>query len=62
MDSREIAKKLKDDGWYQVGTTGSHHHFKHPDKKAKVTLPHSKKDIPIKTLISIEKQEGIKLR
>ncbi|WP_017294801.1 type II toxin-antitoxin system HicA family toxin [Geminocystis herdmanii] len=39
MDSRDIIKKLKDDGWYQVGTTGSHHHFKHPYKKGKVTLP-----------------------
>lgn len=28
MDRREILKKLKDDGWYQVGTTGSHDHFK----------------------------------
>lgn len=62
MDSREIIKKLKDDGWYQVGTTGSHHHFKHLEKKGKVTVPHPKKDLPLKTLISIEKQTGIKLR
>ena len=62
MDSRQIIKILKKDGWYQVGTTGSHNHFKHPVKKGKVTIPHPKKDIPIKTLISIEKQSGIKLR
>jgi len=62
MESREIIKKLKDEGWYQVGTTGSHHHFRHPHKKGKVTVPHPKKDIPLKTLISIEKQAGIKLR
>jgi len=62
MESREIIKKLKDEGWYQVGTTGSHHHFKHPHKKGKVTVPQPKKDIPLKTLISIEKQAGIKLR
>ena len=62
MESREIIKKLKDEGWYQVGTTGSHHHFKHPHKKGKVTVPHPKKDIPLKTLISIEKQDSIKLR
>ena len=62
MNSREIIKSLKGDGWYQVGITGSHHHFKHPVKKGKVTVPHPKKDIPIKTLISIEKQSGIKLR
>ncbi len=62
MDSREIIKKLKEYGWYQVGVTGSHYHFKHSVKKGKVTVPHPKKDIPIKTLISIEKQAGIKLR
>ncbi|GCA85497.1 hypothetical protein MiHa_03480 [Microcystis aeruginosa NIES-2522] len=62
MESREIIKKLKDEGWYQVGTTVSHHHFKHPHKKGKVTVPHPKKDIPLKTLISIEKQASIKLR
>ena len=62
MDSREIIKKLREDGWYQVRTTGSHHHFKHPNKKGTVTVPHPQKDIPIKTLISIEKQADIKLR
>ena len=62
MDSREIIKRLKDNGWYQVKITGSHHHFKHAVKKGKVTIPHPKKDIPLKTLKSIEKQSGIKLR
>ncbi len=62
MNSREIIKRLKEDGWYQVGTTGSHHHFKHSVKKGKVTVPHPKKDIPLKTLRSIEKQSGINLR
>lgn len=62
MDSRQIIKLLKQDGWYQVKTTGSHSHFKHPVKKGKVTVPHPKKDFPLKTLISIEKQSGIKLR
>jgi predicted RNA binding protein YcfA (HicA-like mRNA interferase family) len=62
MDSRKIIQNLKEDGWYQVGVTGRHYHFKHPVKKGKVTVPHPQKDIPIKTLISIEKQSGIKLR
>lgn len=62
MNSREIIKRLSEDGWYQVKVTGSHYHFKHPQKKGKVTVPHPKKDIPIKTLISIEKQAEIKLR
>jgi len=62
MNSKEIIKKLEQDGWYQVKVTGSHHHFKHPEKKGKVTVPHPKKDLPVKTLISIEKQAGLKLR
>ncbi|HBK21149.1 MAG TPA: addiction module toxin, HicA family [Planktothrix sp. UBA10369] len=61
MESRKIIKKLQQDGWYQVGVTGSHHHFKHPVKSGKVTVPHPKRDIPIQTLKSIEKQAGIKL-
>jgi predicted RNA binding protein YcfA (HicA-like mRNA interferase family) len=62
MNSREIIKRLKADGWYEVTVTGSHHHFKHPVKKGKVTVPNPKKDIPLKTLISIEKQANLKLR
>ena len=62
MKSREIIKKLEQDGWYLVKITGSHHHFKHSTKRGKVTVPHPKKDIPIKTLISIEKQAQLKLR
>ncbi len=30
--SREVIKLLKADGWYEVGTVGSHHQFKHPTK------------------------------
>lgn len=58
--SREIIKLLKEDGWYEVGCDGDHHQFKHPTKKGKVTLPHPKKNIPIKTQLSIFKQAGIK--
>lgn len=52
---------LFDDGWYEVGQTGSHRHFKHPEKKGKVTVPHPKRDLPIKTLKSIERQAGVDL-
>lgn len=62
MNSKEIIKKLTEDGWYQVKITGSHHHFKHPKKMGKVTVPHPKKDLPLGTLISIEKQAQLKLR
>lgn len=58
--SREVLQILKADGWYEVGCDGDHHQFKHPVKKGRVTLTHPVKDIPIKTLKSIEKQAGVR--
>ncbi|MBB3808749.1 type II toxin-antitoxin system HicA family toxin [Pseudochelatococcus contaminans] len=58
--SRDIIKQIEADGWYLVGTTGSHHHYKHPTKPGKVTVPHPKKDLPKGTLLSIKKQAGLK--
>ena len=62
MNSREVIKELRKDGWYEVNQVGSHKQFKHPTKKGRVTVPHPKRDIPMGTLKSIEKQAGIKLR
>jgi predicted RNA binding protein YcfA (HicA-like mRNA interferase family) len=59
--SREVIRWLRDDGWFEAGQTGSHLHFKHPIKRGKVTVPHPKRDLPVKTLKSIEKQSGVKL-
>ena len=32
MNSADLLKQLKADGWYLVHTVGSHHQFKHPTK------------------------------
>jgi predicted RNA binding protein YcfA (HicA-like mRNA interferase family) len=56
VTSADIIRALKRDGWAEARVKGSHHHFKHP------TVPHPKKDIPVGTLASIERQAGIKLR
>lgn len=58
--SREIIQMLKADGWYEVGCVGDHFQFKHPTKKGRVTVTHPVKDIPIRTLKSIERQSGLK--
>jgi len=60
MDSRKIIKILKQSGWYEIVKVGSHTQFRHPERKGRVTVPHPKKDIPIGTLKSIERQSGIK--
>lgn len=62
MKSADIIAALKQDGWEQVAQKGSHVQFKHPTKPGRVTVPHPKKDIPLGTLKSIEKQARIKLR
>jgi predicted RNA binding protein YcfA (HicA-like mRNA interferase family) len=60
MNSRDIIKMLKDDGWCLVRMRGSHHQFKHSVKTGLVTVPHPEKDIPKGTLNSIMKQAGLK--
>jgi predicted RNA binding protein YcfA (HicA-like mRNA interferase family) len=62
MKSQDIIKALELDGWERVAQKGSHVQFKHPTKKGRVTVPHPRKDVPIGTLRSVEKQASIKLR
>lgn len=62
MDSRAVIAALKADGWHQVAQKGSHLQFKHPTKPGRTTVPHPKRDLPLGTLRSIEKQSGLKLR
>lgn len=62
MNSRNILAKLEADGWVEVNRVGSHVQLKHPSKPGRVTVPHPKRDLPIGTLRSIEKQSGIRLR
>ncbi|WJH40520.1 type II toxin-antitoxin system HicA family toxin [Aliirhizobium terrae] len=62
MKSGDVIARLRGDGWFEVAQRGSHIQFKHPTKPGRVTVPHPKRDIPIGTLRSIEKQAGLKLR
>jgi len=58
MNSREIIKKLKEDGWELKHVAGSHHKFGHPDKPGIVTFIHPKADFATGTLRSIFRQAG----
>ena len=62
MNSREIIRRLKENGWFEVAQAGSHKQFKHPVKPGRVTVPFPRKDVPAGTLRSIEKQAGLKLQ
>ena len=61
-DSKSIIRALKMDGWVYVCTVGSHAQFSHPTKPGRVTVPHPKKDLPLGTIMGIERQSGLKLR
>lgn len=60
MDSKELIKIIESDGWIYKDVKGSHHHYTHPYKKGKVTVPHPRKDLPKGTVSSILKQAGLK--
>ena len=59
ISSKAIIKRIEEDGWFLVRSEGSHHHFRHNSKKGTVTVPHPKKDLPLKTAKSILKQAGL---
>lgn len=60
MNSNDVRRLLKQDGWLVKNQNGSHVQLVHPVKKGKVTVPaHGKKEIPPKTLKSILKQAGL---
>ncbi len=55
-NSRDIAKRLKAEGFELVSVKGSHHKF----RKGAITVvvPHPKKDLPFGTARSIAKRVG----
>lgn len=59
MRFRELEKILKADGWYQVNQEGSHHQYKHPTKKGRVTIPEHRGDLKKSTVKSIMRQAGL---
>lgn len=61
MNFKEMEKIIKADGWKHKNTQGSHHHYVHPVKPGKVTIPdHGKKDLTPGVVKSILKQAGLK--
>ncbi len=59
MRFRELEKKIKQDGWYLVDSSGSHHQYKHPTKKGKVTIPRHTGDVNQRVVKSVLQQAGL---
>ena len=58
MNSKQLIKKLKSEGWKKVGGKGDHEKFKHDSKPGHVVVQHPRKDIPTGTLRNIYRQAG----
>lgn len=57
-NSRDIKRRLEQDGWVLDRVTGSHHVFKHPRRPATIVLPHPKKDLGRGLVRNIYRQAG----
>ena len=55
-DSRKIIKRLREEGFEEVSTRGSHHKFR--KGQTVLIVPHPKKDLPIGTAREIAKLAG----
>lgn len=61
MNFRELHKLAIKQGCIEVEQEGSHHHYIHPDKPGKLTIPeHGGKDLKKKTEKNIKKWLGLK--
>ena len=56
LNSREIVKRLKAEGYELVSVKGSHHKFRKGE--IPVVVPHPKKDLPLGTARSIARWVG----
>jgi predicted RNA binding protein YcfA (HicA-like mRNA interferase family) len=57
-DSRDIIRRLRQDGFELASVRGSHHKLVHPASRRVVIVPHPRKDIPRGTVRSIYRQAG----
>src|SRR5262249_35856301 len=61
MKVRDAIRLIEQDGWYHIGTRGSHRQYKHPRKAGRVTVAvKPSDDLAPGTLNSILLQAGLK--
>lgn len=57
-DSKDLVRRLVENGFILVSVRGSHHKYRHAENGRTVILPHPRKDIPAGTVRSIYRQAG----
>jgi predicted RNA binding protein YcfA (HicA-like mRNA interferase family) len=56
--SRDIKRRLEDEGWIVTRIKGSHHILRNAKSGAIIVLPHPKKDLGMGLIRKIYKQAG----
>lgn len=56
MKSGALIRELESAGWMLIRIRGSHHVFRHPERKDHVVVPHPKKDLGPGLAAAIRKQ------
>ncbi len=59
MQSRELIKLIKKQGWELIRVKGDHHIFKHKEKDLLITIPHPVKDLSIGVVKETKNKAGI---
>jgi len=63
MVFKQIDKKLRKNGWYEVRVKSSHHMYKHEGFTVCISLPdHGKESISTGVIKSLERATGLSLR
>ncbi|MBV9220204.1 MAG: type II toxin-antitoxin system HicA family toxin [Methylobacteriaceae bacterium] len=57
-NSRDIRRRLEAEGWTLARVRGSHHTFKHRDKKLPITFQHPVKDLGVGLVRKIYRLAG----
>jgi len=57
-NSRDLIRRLGDEGFELASVHGSHHKFVHRSRQLIVIVPHPKADLPPGTVRSIYRQAG----
>ncbi len=61
MQSADLIKILKANGWTLRNVSGSHHVFCHPTKPGHISVPHPKKDLGTGLVRRLLKDAGLRL-
>jgi predicted RNA binding protein YcfA (HicA-like mRNA interferase family) len=58
LNSRDIIRKLEQDGWVLKRVKGSHYHFRKPGNPLLITVAHPTKDMKLGTVTKIYRDAG----